>query len=39
MMFTEIAEREGIDGNKLKKRVERGSVVLLKNSVRDIGPG
>ena len=38
MMFTEVAGREGVDGNKLKKRVERGSVVLLKNSVRDIEP-
>ncbi len=37
-MFSEIAEQEGVDENKLKKRVERGSVVLLRNSGRDIQP-
>ncbi len=34
----EIAEIEGIPKEKLEKRVERGSVVLVKNSGRDIRP-
>ncbi len=38
MMFTKVAEREGIEGNKLRRRVERGSVVLVKNALRDIQP-
>ncbi len=34
----EIAKKEGISEEKLKRRVENGSVVILKNSERDIEP-
>ena len=37
-MIDEIAKSEGISKRKLKKRVERGSVVIVKNSKRDIKP-
>ena len=37
-MIDEIAKSEGISKRKLKKRVERFSVVIVKNSKRDIKP-
>jgi len=37
-MLSEIATKEGIPEEKLNRRVKNGSVVIVKNSVRDIEP-
>jgi phosphomethylpyrimidine synthase len=37
-MLKEIAKKEGIPEEKLKRRVDRGSVVIVKNSGRDVAP-
>ncbi len=37
-MLKEIAKKEGISEEKLKRRVDKGSVVIVKNSERDIPP-
>jgi len=36
--LNEIARREGISVEKIKARLSRGSLVILKNPVRDISP-
>jgi phosphomethylpyrimidine synthase len=37
-MLKEIARKEGVSPEKLQKRIDRGSVVVVKNSERDIVP-
>ncbi|ODS42062.1 MAG: phosphomethylpyrimidine synthase [Candidatus Altiarchaeales archaeon IMC4] len=37
-MFEELAKREGIGKEKLKRGVKNGSIVIVKNSARDIKP-
>ncbi len=37
-MLKEIARKEGISEEKLKRRVDGGSVVVVKNSERDVDP-
>jgi phosphomethylpyrimidine synthase len=37
-MLEEIAKKEGIPEERLRRRVDRGSVVIVKNSEREIDP-
>ncbi|HDH40889.1 MAG TPA: phosphomethylpyrimidine synthase ThiC [Candidatus Altiarchaeales archaeon] len=37
-MLKEIAKKEGISEEKLRRRIDKGSVVIVKNSERDIPP-